>query len=67
MSQKKCCSNELFWMCSIYNIDILPRYINTRSNVIADALSRIPYSESITGEENLLNGSNLCCLNLLSC
>ena len=56
---------ELFWTCAIYNIEITPKYINTDSNVIADTLSRIPYSQVSSKLEKLIGDSKLCCLNLL--
>ena len=34
---------ELFWICAIYNIELEPKYIDTKSNIVADTLSRIPY------------------------
>ena len=56
---------EIFWICIIHNIEILPRYINTANNLVADTLSRIPYFKS--KEEILckIGGANLCCLDLL--
>ena len=56
---------EIFWLCAIYNIELLPKYINTKSNLVADTLSRLPYLSSTTQLRELLHGSNLCCLNEL--
>ena len=56
---------EVFWICAIYNIDLLPRYINTKSNLVADTLSRIPYIKNADQLMNCLLGSDLCCLNTL--
>ena len=53
---------ELFWICAIYNIELIPKYINTKCNVIADTLSRIPYVDVSSKLEELLHNSNLCCL-----
>ena len=64
---KKCMSwiREIFWVCVTYNIDIVPRYINTHCNLVADTLSRLLYFNSNKDLENNLNGSSLCCLSLL--
>ena len=56
---------EIFWICAIYNIDLLPRYINTKSNLVADTLSRIPYLKDANQLIECLLGSDLCCLNTL--
>ena len=56
---------ELFWTCAFYNIDLIPKYINTVNNLVADTLSRIPYSNVSCRLNELLGGSELCCLNLL--
>ena len=53
---------ELFWICAIYNIDLEPKYINTKDNVVADTLSRIPYCNVSSKLEMLLCGVSLCCL-----
>ena len=54
---------EIFWLCAIYNINLLPKYINTKANLVADTLSRLPYFDSYMKLEECLLGSNLCCLN----
>ena len=56
---------ELFWVCAIFNIEISPKYINTVNNLVADTLSRLPYANVSGKLENLLTGSNLCCLSTL--
>ena len=56
---------EIFWVCAIYNIDLLPRYINTKSNLVADTLSRLPYFANADQIKHNLLGSCLCCLNIL--
>ena len=53
---------EIFWLCAIYNITMSPKYISTRSNLVADTLSRLPYFKSESEMMKLLSGSNLCCL-----
>lgn len=35
---------ELFWCCSVYNIDLCALYIPTNENICANALSRLPIS-----------------------
>ena len=67
-SSNSTCMNwvrEIFWICAIYNIEMVPRYINTKDNVIADTLSRIPYYNDKLLLSNDLQSSDLCCLNLL--
>ena len=56
---------ELFWICIIYNIEILPRYINTHCNLVADTLSRLHYFESREEISSKIGGSDLCCKELL--
>ena len=34
---------EMFWLCFLMNIDIFATYIASNDNVLADALSRVPY------------------------
>ena len=56
---------ELFWLTAIYNIVLIPKYVNTKSNLVADTLSRLPYKETSRNLFDYLNGSDLCCLPLL--
>ena len=61
-ANKTCMSwlREIFWMCFLWNIDISPSYIRSADNILADALSRLPYpgvSSSCTG---LLCDLNMC-------
>ena len=62
-----CCRwiREIFWLTAIYNINIIPKYINTNSNLVADTLSRLLYPNTAAHVKELLCGSNLCCLDLL--
>ena len=53
---------EVFWLCAIYNINLVPKYINTKANLVADTLSRLPYFNDLLKVEECLLGSNLCCL-----
>ena len=53
---------ELFWVCKIYRIRLVPHYINTKNNLVADTLSRILYIKSESEIRKCLEGSNLCCL-----
>lgn len=51
---------EIYWVCVIHNIDLVPDYIATGDNTIADALSRIPYKPTVSSDTwNTL--SMLCC------
>ena len=56
---------ELFWVCKIYKIRLVPHYINTKNNLVADTLSRILYIKSEAEIRRCLEGSNLCCLDPL--
>ena len=52
---------ELFWLCVIHNVNMIPNYVNTKENVVADTLSRLPYESTRRDAEELLKGYNLCC------
>ena len=54
---------EIFWICAVYNITLIPSYINTKSNLVADTLSRLPYFKSEHELLECLRGCDLCCLN----
>ena len=56
---------EIFWLCAIYNIDLTAQYINTKCNLVADTLSRLPYFKGINELYQCLYGSEMCCLNEL--
>ena len=56
---------EIYWLCAVYNIVIHPKYINTKSNLVADTLSRLPYFKSGLDIEDLIGQSDLCCLDNL--
>ena len=51
---------ELFWVCKIYKIRLVPHYNNTKNNLVADTLSRILYIKSEVEIRKCLEGSNLC-------
>lgn len=51
---------EIYWVCVIHNIDLVPAYISTEDNTLADALSRIRYSPSIS-TSTLDSINSLCC------
>ena len=52
---------EMFWMCFIWNIDIVASYIKSADNTLADALSRLPYSGVPEKCDTLLSKYNMCC------
>lgn len=55
---------EIFWICVIHNIQLLPDYISTEDNVLADALSGLPYGKALNCETiSLMN--ELCCSDAL--
>lgn len=62
-ANKTCMSwlRELYWLCVIYDIHVETEYINTKDNVLADALSRMMYS-SHDGLDDNLTLSGLCCI-----
>ena len=53
---------EIFWVCNIYQIRLVPYYINTKNNLVADTLSRILYIKGESEAKKCLNGTGLCCL-----
>ena len=59
------CLRELFWVCKIYRIRLVPHYINTKNNLVADTLSRIQYINLESEIRKCLEGSNLFCLESL--
>ena len=62
-SNKTCMQwlREIFWICKIYQIRLVPYYINTK-NLVADTLSRILYIKGESEAKKGLNGTGLCCL-----
>ena len=53
---------EIFWICKIYQIRLVPYYINTKNNLVADTLSRLLYIKGESEARKCLNGTGLCCL-----
>ena len=62
-SNKTCMQwlREFFWICKIYLIMLVPYYINTKNNLVADTLSRILYIKGESEAKKCLNGTDLCC------
>lgn len=63
VSSNKICMRwlrELYWICVIYNVQPDVRYISTTDNVLADALSRLPYLDNVSYYD-VFSSSNLCC------
>ena len=52
---------EIFWIKKIFNIHIVAKYVNTKSNLVADTLSRILYLKDDEARK-CLQGSMLCCI-----
>ena len=50
---------ELFWVCFIHNIELFVTYINTKDNILADHLSRLPYKGVVTKYELALLSANM--------
>ena len=63
-SNKTCMQwlREIFWICKIYKIRLVPYYINTKNNLVADTLSRLLYIKGESEAKKCLNGTGLCCL-----
>ena len=53
---------EIFWICKINQIRLVPYYINTKNNLVADTLSRILYIKGEADARKYLSGTGLCCL-----
>ena len=56
---------EIFWICIIYNIELILKYVNTNCNLVADTLSRLPYFKNGDEIARKIGGSDLCCIELL--
>ena len=52
---------EIFWMCFIWNVDVCASYIKSADNVLADAISSLPYSGVSSKCQDLLLQLNMCC------
>lgn len=57
---------ELFWICSIYDIDLRVRHIGTGDNVLADKLSRLRANPSDVNVFGLPLTFNNCCVHRCS-
>ena len=53
---------EIFWITKIFNMCIVAKYVNTKSNLVADSLSRLLYIKSESEARKCLEGSMLCCI-----
>ena len=53
---------EIFWITKIFNIRIVAKYVNTKSNLVADTLSRLLYIRNEGEARKCLEGSGLCCI-----
>ena len=53
---------QIFWITKIFNIRIVAKYVNTKSNLVADTLSRLLYIKSENEARKCLEGSGLCCI-----
>ena len=62
-SNKLCMSwlREIFWTCFINNSDVYASYIRSEDNILADALSRVAYSNMPLKCSDLLLQFNMCC------
>ena len=52
---------ELFWVCFIHNIELHATYINTKDNILADQLSRLPYKGVVDKCKATLTDAKMCC------
>ena len=53
---------EIFWITKNFNIRIVAKYVNTKSNLVADTLSRLLYIKNEGEARKCLEGSGLCCI-----
>ena len=53
---------EIFWITKIFNIRHVVKYVNTKSNLVADTLSRVMFLKSEGEACKCLQGSMLCCI-----
>ena len=53
---------RIFWLTKILNIRIVAKYVSTKSNLVADTLSRLVYIKSEIEARKCLEGSMLCCI-----
>ena len=51
---------EIFWITKIFNIRLVAKYVNTKSYLVADTLSRIMYIKSESEARKCLQGGMLC-------
>ena len=56
---------EIFWIKKIFNIHIVAKYVNTKSNLVMDTLSRVLYLKTEEEARKSLQGSMLCCIEQL--
>ena len=56
---------EIFWQCALLNIFLIPNYVSTQENIVADTLSRLPYRSTRRDTERLLNDYKLCCAHVI--
>ena len=56
---------EIFWICALMNVSLIPNYVPTKENVVADTLSRLPYPSVRREVEGLLLNYDLCCAHVL--
>ena len=56
---------ELFWTCVLNNIYIVPMYVPTADNIVADNLSRLEYTSTRSKLDKLLQSVDLCCKNMI--
>ena len=53
---------EIFWITKMFKMRLVAKYVNTKSNLVADTLSRIIYIKSEDEARRCLQGSILCCM-----
>ena len=52
---------ELFWVCAFHNIHIVPSWIRSEDNTLADALSRLKNPDCMVICEDYILDFGLCC------
>ena len=56
---------EIFWLCVVYDIEVITKYVSTESNLVADVLSRLLYAKTFRVAGEILNSSGFCCIHEL--
>lgn len=56
---------DLFWLCATNDIELVPEYIASCDDIVADSPSRLRYSRVANNISQLINNHELCCMDSL--